>query len=311
MNHEDLILAKKIDRKLITFSKKIPLPGIDSQVQRECFLQQIIDSIRRIRYVKVINQKVLSPLTTDATNVAFNPIKAASWFKRNGNIDEACWLVFLFVHFGKNYKTKWQLIKSIYGGLGTPAFWTWDVTSQDPNLFCQWLDTNNAAIKLSGGFGNHRKYESLNAYDITGTGAAVKSYIYWVGINHNHQTLFNNIVVQTGSRPRAVFNGLYNSMDRVMRFGRTAKFDYLTMLGKLEIANIEPDSMYLNGATGPLWGAKLLFGGRKDADLSRNAIESLIFNLEAHLKLYYGMQVLEDALCNWQKNPTHYSHFSG
>ena len=311
MNHEDIKLARKIDRKLISFSKKVPLPGIDSCAQRVCFLKQIIDSIRRIRYVKVINQKAISPLTTDATSSAFNPIKAASWYKRNGNIDEACWLVFLFVHFGKNRKTKWQLIRSIYSGLGDSNFWTWNLISQNPDLFCQWLDANNAALKTLGGFGNHRKYESLNAYNANGTGAAVRSYIEWIGQAHDHQALFNNVLLQIGNSRREGFDRLYNSMNQVSRFGRTARFDYLTMLGKLEIIAIEPGSTYLNCATGPLRGARLLFGGSKSADINHNSIESLIFKLEAHLKLYYGMQVLEDALCNWQKNPTNYHHFSG
>jgi hypothetical protein len=311
MNHEDIKLVRTINRKLITFSKKIPLPGIDSHVQRECFLEQIIDSIRRIRYIKLINHKAISPLTADTNNDAFDPIKAASWYKRNGNIDEACWLIFLFVHFGKNPKTKWQLIRSIYGGLGNSALWTWNLTSQNPILFCQWLNTNNTALKSVGGFGNHRKYESLNAFKANGTGAAVRSYIDWIGPSHDHQALFNLALSQLGSNPRVIFDWLYNSMDRVSRFGRTAKFDYLTMLGKLELIDIEPGSTYLKGATGPLRGAQLLFGGSKSADISQSTIESLIFNLEAHLKLYYGMQVLEDALCNWQKSPTNYQHFSG
>jgi len=51
-------------------------------------------------------------------------------------------------------------------------------------------------------------------------------------------------------------------MNDVERFGRTAKFDYLTMVGKLGLAAIEPGSTYMQGATGPLKGARLLFGGR-------------------------------------------------
>ena len=29
------------------------------------------------------------------------------------------------------------------------------------------------------------------------------------------------------------------------------------------------------------------------------------------LRLQVGMQVFEDALCNWQKSPVHFEHFRG
>ena len=57
-----------------------------------------------------------------------------------------------------------------------------------------------------------------------------------------------------------VFDYLYRSMDAVASFGRMAKFDYLTMVAKLGLAPIEPGSTYMPGATGPLSGARLLFG---------------------------------------------------
>jgi hypothetical protein len=41
---------------------------------------------------------------------------------------------------------------------------------------------------------------------------------------------------QNSSDPRKAFDFLFHSMDSVVAFGRTAKFDYLTMLGKLGLA---------------------------------------------------------------------------
>ena len=73
--------------------------------------------------------------------------------------------------------------------------------------------------------------------------------------------------------PRATFDYLYGSMDDVVSFGRTAKFDYLTMVGKLQLAPIEPGSTYMQGATGPYQGALLLFGGNARAKLSQSDIE--------------------------------------
>ena len=73
-----------------------------------------------------------------------------------------------------------------------------------------------------------------------------------------------------------------------MSFGRMAKFDYLTMIGKLELAHIEPGSTYLEGATGPLAGARLLFGGSTTARLSREDLHSR--SVELGDALGVGMQ---------------------
>jgi len=69
------------------------------------------------------------------------------------------------------------------------------------------------------------------------------------------------------------------------------------MIGKLELAAIEPGSTYMQNATGPLSGARLLFGVHHGA----TQLDHWLIELEAQLGV--GMQVLEDALCNWQKSP--------
>jgi hypothetical protein len=95
-------------------------------------------------------------------------------------------------------------------------------------------------------------------------------------------------------------------MSAVSSFGRTAKFDYLTMLGKLGLAEIEPPTPYMSGATGPLEGARLLFGRPR---LTANSAERLVVELGTQLKV--GMQVMEDSLCNWQKSPARFVAFRG
>ena len=96
---------------------------------------------------------------------------------------------------------------------------------------------------------------------------------------------------------------------RVLRFGRLGKFDFLALLGRLNLAPIKPGSTYLAGATGPLRGARLLFGGSPTAQLNGTTLEEWLRELDAELDV--GMQVLEDALCNWQKSPTNFEHFRG
>jgi Alpha-glutamyl/putrescinyl thymine pyrophosphorylase clade 3 len=89
------------------------------------------------------------------------------------------------------------------------------------------------------------------------SGAVIASYVNWIAPPHTHLQMIQEVHTKVGQNPGAVFDALYGSMDSVMGFGRLGKFDFLTMLGKLGVAPIEPDSAYLVGATGPLQGARL------------------------------------------------------
>ncbi len=304
IRRNNLQLAKQIKNNLVSYSRKNSLPGIRSSKNLNCLVEQMIDSVKRIKYVKLVSGKEVSKVNLDVSSGLFDPLKGAIWHMQNGNLDEAFWLVFLATHFGKNKNSGWRLIRSVYGGLGEEPFWTWERITANVGEFRTWIEDHQQEIKLSGHFGNHRKYESLSGLKKRGTGAALASYVKWVG--GQHELLISIAKDQVGEDPRLLFNCLYNSMD-VMSFGRTAKFDYLTMVGKMGLVDIEPGSTYLNGATGPFRGARLLFGGNK----RKEELEKLLNDLEAHLGLYYGMQVLEDSLCNWQKSPNEYLYFGG
>jgi len=308
MRPGDFALGQAIKSKLISFSETVsPLPGITSQRSIDCLVEQILDSIRRINYVAVIREKEWSQVVTDPTNDAFDPLKAAAWHAQKGDYNEAFWLVFLITHFGKNKDTGWALVREVYKGDELTGTWTWTNTSTSYSEFRTWLDQNKVRIKLIGKFGNHRKYESLDALSSRGTGIAIGSYIDWIGDSHDHKIFIENAINQGGNDPKLLFNYLYISMSDVVRFGRTAKFDYLTMIGKLKLVNIIPDSTYLTEATGPLDGAKLLFG----RNLNTSQLGRKMSDLNDYLGLFFGMQVLEDALCNWQKSPEEYRHFRG
>jgi hypothetical protein len=283
------------------------LHGVHDKKRRNVFIEQLLESVHRVNFVKVIRQRGLTPQRADPSDELFDPLKAAILHQRVGNLDEACWMVFLFVHFGKHARAGWRYAREIYGRLGGGGRWDWASTSADPAGFRAWLHAHQDSLKRDGiprGFGNHRKYESLDAHSPTGTGAAVETYVSWVRPPRTHADLISGTLEQAAYDSRKAFDILYQSMKAVARFGRTARFDYLTMLGKLGLAAIEPGSTYLKGSTGPLKGAQLLFGGGDQRDL-----DSWLVDLDAELKV--GMQVLEDALCNWQKSPTELKRFRG
>lgn len=307
MRPEDVATAQELENKLEQFNNQIELPGINQVANRDCFIEQIIDSIKRVKYIQVMSLRTYSENFSVGNSDIFDPLKAAIWYKNSGNINEAYWLVFLSIHFGMNSKSGWRLLGSIYSGLGGFK-WNWERVSKDPTSFRQWLLDNQDEVRTYGGFGNHRKYQSLNAERPNGTGAAIQSYIEWIG--EDHEFFLNKVLNQVKSDPKKLFDHLYRTLN-VESFGRTAKFDYLTMLGKMGLAPIEPGSAYLVGSTGPLRGARLLFQGSVNGSMRASELESLLNQLEEELGLSFGMQVLEDSLCNWQKNPAQFEHFRG
>jgi hypothetical protein len=310
---KDFSLAERLEESMLSFGRnRHPLPGVRPRAIRSVFLEQLVESIHRVRYVSIMRERDISEHRADPSSDLFDPLKASVLHKRQGQIDEAFWLVFFFVHFGKHSKAGWRLARDVYGRMGSKIHWDWRQTSSDPNAFRQWLASHQEALRGDGvprHFGNHRKYQSLDAYSPSGTGAAVESYVRWVRPPRTHEMLAEEALQQAEGDGRKTFDALYNSMDEVVAFGRTARFDYLTMVGKLGLAPIEPGSTYMAGSTGPLKGARLLFSGSTNADLSSSYLDALLVQLEADLDV--GMQVLEDALCNWQKNPRKFIRFRG
>lgn len=305
--------AKRISNAFDSYQKKYrELPGIDTVPRREALLEQLMESLHRVEYIAVMQTRDVSPLRSDPRSNLFDPIKAAELKRRSDQTEEAFWLVFLATHFGKNLSTGWRLVRDVYGKLGQGGIWLWDETSNNPDAFSRWLSRNRAVLQGEDGvkryFGNHRKYESLND-GTQGTNSVVQSYIDWALRFGSHSGLISDAYQNSDGSPEGAFDYLYKSMTSVARFGRTARFDYLTMLGKLRLAKIEPGRPYLSGATGPLKGARLLFGGSKSYDLSPAQADILVAGLGKHLQL--GMQVMEDALCNWQKAPNEISRFRG
>lgn len=280
-------------------------PGIADDTSRAVFAQQIIESIRRVQFVMGLNGAEVSPRRLDPNDNAFDPIRGAAHLKYLGEIEEAAWLVFLSTHFGQRPDTKWSLVAAFYKG-DNAGPWTWQRSASNVALVRAWIAKNESTLRQSGRFGNHRKYESLDAFSGNGTGSVIESYVEWIQSYGSHQQLFAAMQQRAHLDREHAFALMYEDMRRVHRFGRTAKFDYLTMLGKLEIAEIWPGSMFTAGSTGPKRGGRMLLG-RDDA--SSAEIEHAVSLIDGEMSV--GMQVFEDALCNWQKSPDRFLKFRG
>jgi hypothetical protein len=309
-NMKNSIRATQLEQnlKLCRIDGK-PLPGIPSQAELSALVAQIVDSEARINYVKSIAMRDVSPKRLNPKDAAmFDPLRAAIQHMRNGNEDEAFWLVFLFVLCGKHLKKGYGLLRMVYGAFNDQFTWTWDKFSKNPNAFSIWLHQHIDDIKKQRKdfpFGNHRKYESLDKLDVV-----LKSYADWVGPTRSHKDLIDAAKAKAGCDPKKLFDYLYRSMKVVHRFGRTGKFDYLTMVGKIGLVDVAPPSAYMVHGTGPVRGARLLFSGAVDnEEFSKKKLDELAIELGKTLNV--GMQVIEDSLCNWQKSPAKYVPFRG
>lgn len=281
-----------------------PLPGIADPCALETLALQFVASLRREDYFQLIQRKQVPAQRADPHHPAFDPERAVVHHLQHGNVDEAAWLVFLMTHFAKPAEAGWRRLRDVYGALGGET-WTWAKVSRVPEAFEAWLDVN--WTNIGGKFGNHRKYESLRTDANRGTAKVVASYVCWIR-DAGHQAFFAGAVRTAGNDPHTIFDALYRGM-RVTSFGRLAKFDYLAMLGRYGIAPISAGSAYLDGATGPLMGARLLFNGRRDGPSTTRDLQRHLDELDADLAV--GMQVMEDGLCNWQKSPFAFVHFRG
>lgn len=304
---KDQQLFDGIATKLRQYQFETPLPGLSSINHEESFIRQICDSIKRIKYIDRIKQRDINPNRIVPHHILFDPLRASIYHMQSGNIDEAFWLTFLFVHFGKNLRSGYDLLRNVYGKLGANTFWTWENVVNDIEGFRDWLDTNNATLKAKGSFGNHRKFQSLNAHSNAGTGATIESYVTLIG--RNHRQFLESIDIEIANDPRELFDFLFKLfVSEVKGFARLAAFDYVTMIGKIGLATVEPRSPYIQKATGPKDGTKLLFG---TPNATAEELNSFLKDLGDYLQIPFSMQVVEDAVCNWQKSPDRYRLFKG
>lgn len=280
------------------------LPGIKDALVLDVLATQFVASLRREAYYKCVQQKSISSQRADPNHGSFDAERAVAYHVQHSNIDEAAWLVFLMTHFGKPADMGWIRLRDVYGRLGG-GIWDWRTVSANPGAFGSWLAKNWQNI--GGKFGNHRKYETLRPGANREMSKVVDSYVAWVG-RAGHRRFFADFIRRGGNDPYKIFAILYNEMP-VVSFGRLAKFDFLSTIGRYGIAPIEAGSAYLDGATGPASGARLLFDGSQNGQSTNEELQKFLDVLDEDLKV--GMKVIEDALCNWQKSPKKFIHFKG
>jgi hypothetical protein len=295
---------QRLIRELTAARAVLGLRGTPDHQTISTLASQFIASIRREDYLRLIQAKRIAGHRADPNSATFDAERAVAFHLQQGNVDEAGWLIFLMTHFARRPDSGWHRLQDVYGKLGT-GVWSWATVQNDPAAFYRWLDANWRRVR--GAFGNHRKYESLNPAARRPMSRAVGDYLAFIGAA-GHQSFFARAVRIAGNDPNLIFDHLYRSMN-VKSFGRLAKFDYLSMIGRYGLAPIAAGSAYLDGATGPGRGARLLVDGDPISPTSNIVLQSTLDRLDNHLNV--GMTIMEDALCNWQKSPRHFVHYKG
>ena len=308
MRIKDHAKTNQLSTRLDGFSaNQISLVGMNSVNRKSALIAQIIDSIRRTEYLRLISIRSNSVNLSTPYSGSFHPLAGAAAMFKAGHIDDAYWLVYLATHFGKHKQDGWNLTEDVYGKFGQGGVWDWAAASQNSHALANWLQANYPQVTSAGRsrrFGNHRKYETLKP-GTKGTGHAVATYIDWIKVHGSHRGLIQNAQAAVGQNPQEVFAFLYKELDNVAKFGRLGKFDFLCNLSNLQIAPIYPDGAYVKEATGPQLGARLLFGNILTVPQLENAC------IDLALYLNVSAQVIEDSLCNWQKSPESYIYFNG
>lgn len=301
------VRRQQITTILVDFSRAVrPLKGLVSNCEVEALSRQIIASLRREDYFRIIQQRgAIASNRADPNDPAFEAELGVVHFLQGGEIDEAAWLIFLMVYFAKPEVGGWTRLRDVYGCLGNGR-WDWATVSADPAQFTAWLAGHWQQI--GGKFGNHRKYASLRPDAHTSMGQAVETYVAWVLEEGSHAQHFASIVRGAGNDPHVIFDAFYHALP-VKGFGRLGRFDWVSMLARYGLIYARAGSAYLKGATGPAAGARLLFTNNRNGQVADATVQGWLDQLD--LVLQVGMEVLEDALCNWQKNPKEFVHFKG
>ena len=301
----------RLDSALSDFQlNNYALHGILDPLSKKHWIMQILDSERRIEFLNSISHTIRDRSLATPYSGVFNAFKGVGALQNNGQIEEAYWLTFLASHCGKHINDGWNLTEDLYGALGQGNTWTWNSVKNNPTVMKDWIADNQE--NLSGGvrsrkFGNHRRYTTLKDTG-TGTGAAIVSYVNWIMSSGGHVNKIRSIQDMVGQNPKDVFAELTIQVrQHVITFARLGAFDLLCNLSNLRVAPIIVDRSYIEDATGPKSGARCLF--EDAAALSSAELEEKTMELGQYLNI--SPQVMEDSLCNWQKDPSVYEYFRG
>lgn len=272
---------------------------LNSQInesQLEILAKQSIDSIRRIEIYRAYRIRADQAVFSNKSYIfTSNPFVLCQ--RPDLEVQDKVWIIYLATYFGKSDKSKWELFERAAFNQ-KKSFFSFALVKSDLDMYFQYLSSIDFFQNCN--YSNHRKF---TAKKLQGEKGFFRSVEYFV----------KNIDEYT-PKCRMDFHKMFQLSQKIPNFGRLAGFDFTSSLVKCGVNVDEPLSMYAENSTGPLQGLGLLL-----RLTSNNSSKSTQIKLSHELtewflensKIFMVGQVLEDAICNWQKNTRTYIKYKG
>ncbi len=258
--------------------------------------RQTHDSIRRIdiyrSYKERADQAVNKKLDFNHTSIPFVLAQRSDLSQNN-----SLWVLYVATYFGKSNQSKWELFNRATFDNNRSIMLFEDI-QKDLRKYFNYLGSFDFFAGCS--YSNHRKF---TAKRLTGEKGVFGSMEYFVK-NVNEFSL----------KDRTDFHSMYKAAQKIPNFGRLAAFDFSSSLVKCGFMVEEPESMYGEDSTGPLNAIGLLMKLTNQNSSSKAKLDlcsDLMKWFQKNTNIFMVGQVLEDAICNWQKNPSTYIRYKG
>ena len=268
---------------------------IDSN-QLNILAKQTHDSIRRIEIYQAYKKRAIEAVKDKKDFIhTSNPFVLSQ--RTDLGLDNRLWILYIATYFGKSNKSKWTLFNRATFDKKNSIF-LFDEIKLDLDKYFKYLSDFDFFKDCT--YSNHRKYTAKNFY---GDKGVFKSMEYVV-----------NNIKQYSSGKEIDFHTMYNLSQKIPNFGRLAGFDFSSSLVKCGFNIKEPLSMYAEHSTGPLDAIGLLLKLTSNST-STNSKKQLCTDLMKwfidNSDIFMVGQVLEDSICNWQKNTSKYIRYTG
>ena len=258
--------------------------------------RQTFDSIRRIQIYETYNIKAQKAIQYKKPfSHTSNPFVLAQ--RSDLNLRNRAWIIYLATYFGKSNKSKWELFNRATFRKDKSII-TFDQIKADLDNYFKYLSSFDFFHDCT--YSNHRKY---TAKKLLGSKGLFRSMEY-----------FANNVGLYSSEDKMEFHEMYLLSQKIPNFGRLGGFDFTSSLVKCRFSIEEPKSMYADYSTGPLLALKLMLkltnnnsSTASQKQLSHDLMDWFLKNS----KIFMTGQVLEDAICNWQKDTRIYIRYTG
>jgi len=258
--------------------------------------KQTYDSIRRIEIYKTYGLRAIEAVKENMPFIhTSNPFVLAQRTDLNSN--DRVWIIYLATYFGKSNKSKWTLFNRATFDKDDTLI-KFDQIQSDLDEYFKYLNSFDFFNGCS--YSNHRKYTAKKLYGDKGLFKSIEFFV------SNIESYVTDDVMQ--------FHEMYKLAQKIPNFGRLGGFDFTSALVKSGLNVAEPKSMYAEHSTGPLDGLKLLLkltGNNTSLTSQKELAIKLMDWFSKNSKIFMVGQVLEDCICNWQKNTTNYIRYTG